>query len=166
MAWRTGAFFLLALASLAVVSPAAAEEAPPFDWRGLYLGYHLGGALDLADVDDPFGPSIFGDTVRTPGALAGGQLGYNWQNGSALYGFEADLSWADMDGTNTCFAYSGNYVSANCRAKIDALGTFAGRLGWILPFDTRTLVFGKAGLAWAQSRIDATPNGGRGLAGN
>lgn len=165
MAWRKGAFSLLTLASLAVVSPAAAGEAPPFDWRGFYLGYHLGGALDLLDVSDPFGPSIFGDTVHTPGALAGGQLGYNWQDGSALYGFEADVSWADMDGTNTCFAYSGNYVSANCRAKIDALGTFAGRLGWTLPSDTRTLVFGKAGLAWAHSRTDATPNGGGGLAG-
>ncbi len=165
MAWRTGAFFLLALASLAMVSPAAAGEAPPLDWRGLYLGYHLGGALDLADVDNPFGPSIFGDTVRTPGALAGGQVGYNWQSGAALYGIEAELSWADMDGTNTCFAYSGNYVSANCRAKISALGTLAGRFGWILPFDTRTLVFGKAGLAWAQRRINATPNGGLGLPG-
>jgi hypothetical protein len=31
----------LTLAPLATVSPAAAEEAP-FDWRGFYIGYHLG----------------------------------------------------------------------------------------------------------------------------
>jgi hypothetical protein len=94
-----------------------------------YVGYHLGGALDLVDIADPFGPSLFGDTVRTPGPLAGGQVGYNCQRGAALVGFEADVSWADMDGTNICFALSNYYVSANCRAKIDALGTFAGRLG-------------------------------------
>jgi opacity protein-like surface antigen len=165
MAWRKGIGVFLMLAPLATGLPAAAEEAPPFAWRGFYIGYHLGGALHLVDVDDPFGSSIFGDTVRTPGPLAGGQLGYNWQRGAALAGFEADVSWADMDGTNTCFAYSGFFISANCRAKIDALGTFVGRLGWILPSDGRTLVFGKAGVAWAHSQIDATPNGGLGLAG-
>jgi len=150
------------LTPLAAVSPAIAGDARPFDWRGLYLGYHLGGALNLTDIDDPFGPSIFGDTVRTPGPLAGGQIGYNWQHGAGVFGFEADVSWADLDGTNTCFAYSGYYVSANCRAKIDALGTVTGRAGWVLPFDGRTIVFGKAGLAWAHSRIDATANGGLG----
>lgn len=165
MAWRKGIIVFLTLGSLATVSPAAAEDVLPFDWRGFYLGYHLGGALNLVDVADPFGPSIFGDTVRTPGPLVGGQAGYNWQRGAALIGFEADVSWADLDGTNTCFAYSGYYLSANCRAQVDALGTFAGRFGWILPSDGRTLVFGKAGLAWAHRQIDAKPNGHLGLAG-
>jgi hypothetical protein len=104
-------------------SPETSETRHPFDWRGLYLGYHLGGALDLVDINDPFGPSIFGDTVRTPGPLAGGQIGYNWQHGEGVFGFEADVGWADLDGTNTCFVYSGYYVSANCRVKIDTLGT-------------------------------------------
>jgi opacity protein-like surface antigen len=97
--------------------------------------------------------------------LAGGQVGYNWQRGAGLLGFEADVSWADMDGTNTCFAYSGYYVSANCRVHIDALGTLAGRFGWILPSDGKTLLFGKAGLAWAHQDIAAKPSGGLGLAG-
>ena len=70
-----------------------------------------------------------------------------------------------MEGTNTCFAYSGRFVSANCRARIDALGTLAARFGWILPFDPRTLVYGKAGLAWAHGDLQAKPNGGGGLPG-
>ena len=86
MVWRRGFVFALALAPLAVASTACADDAQPFDWGGLYLGYHLGGALGLADVDNPFGPSIFGGTVRTPGPLAGGQAGYNWQHGAMLYG--------------------------------------------------------------------------------
>ena len=163
MAWRRGAFLSLLGLPLAMSSLAHAGDAPHFNWSGFYLGYHLGGALDLAEIGDPFGPSIFGGTVRKPGPLAGGQAGYNWQHGATLLGLEADVSWADLDGTNTCFAYSGYYVSANCRASVDAFGTFTGRLGWILPADGRTLIFGKAGLAFAHTKIEATPNGGLGL---
>ena len=96
--------------------------------------------------------------MHAPGLLLGGQAGYNWQFGSTVLGLEADASWADMDGTNTCFAYSPFFISANCRTHIDALGTFTGRAGWALPFDTRTLLFGEAGLAWAHTEIDATAN--------
>jgi len=39
MAWRTGAFLFLMLALLAPAAPAAADDAPPSDWRGFYLGY-------------------------------------------------------------------------------------------------------------------------------
>jgi len=152
-------FQSLALAPLTLLTPAMAQDAPA-DWHGAYVGYHLGGALDLAEVGDPFGPSIFGDTVRAPGPLAGGQIGYNWQSGAALLGVEADASWADLRGTNTCFAYSGYYVSANCRASVDVFGTFTGRLGWVLPSDGKTLIYGKAGLAWAYGAFQAVPNAG------
>jgi opacity protein-like surface antigen len=70
---------VLAIAAWLAAASAAAQEPAQFDWRGAYTGAHIGGALALVDVGDPFGPSIFGDTVRTPGALVGGQLGYNWQ---------------------------------------------------------------------------------------
>jgi hypothetical protein len=123
---------------LLATSAAPAQQTAPFAWHGFYIGTHTGGALGLVAVANPFGPSIFGDTVRTPGPLGGGLLGYNWQLGSGLFGVEADASLAEMGGTNTCFAYSGRFVSANCRARIDALGTFAARLGWTLPFDSRT----------------------------
>ena len=78
---RTRIFLFSAFAPL-LATPAAAEQPAPFAWHGFYVGYHSGGALALADVDNPFGPSIFGDTIRTPGPLGGGQLGYNWQLGS------------------------------------------------------------------------------------
>jgi len=148
--------FSLALAALPTA--AAAQDLPPFDWSGFYAGVHGGAGLDLANVEDPFGPSIFGDTVRTTGLLGGAQAGYNWQLGAAVVGLEADVSLADMYGTNTCFAYSGFYVSSYCTARIDALGTVAGRLGWALPGDRRTLLYGKGGLAWAHDRATAYPN--------
>ena len=78
--------------------------------------------------------------------------------GAAVLGLEADASLADMVGTNTCFAYSGFYVSSYCRARVDGLGTLAGRLGWALPGDGRTLLYGKGGLAWEHERVTALPN--------
>jgi opacity protein-like surface antigen len=144
--------------AFALSLPAAAQDVAANDWRGPYIGVHAGGALGLVDVEDPFGSSIFGDTVRTPGLLGGGQAGYNWQHGATVYGLEADVSLADMDGTNTCFAYSGFYVSANCAAHIDALATLAGRIGWTLPFDAATLLYAKGGLALEYSRVKGTTN--------
>jgi hypothetical protein len=46
------------------------------------------------------------------------------------------------------------------------MGTVAGRLGWALPWDDRTLVYGKAGLALARTEVDALPSGAGGLPGN
>jgi opacity protein-like surface antigen len=157
---RYASMLAMALASQSAIADPARSR---FDWSGAYAGIHTGGALGLVDVDDPFGGSIFGDTVRTPGMLAGGQAGYNWQFGATVLGLEADASWADMDGTNTCFAFSGFYISSNCRTSIDALGTVTGRIGWTLPFDDRTLIYGKAGLAWEHFKTNATVNDAAGL---
>ena len=115
----------------------------PFNWSGAYIGLHMGGAWGEAQVSDPFGSSIFGDNIRTPGPLGGGQLGANFQFGSVLAGIEVDLSAADLDGTNTCFAVTGFYVSANCRSHTSALGTLTGRLGVAVGAEGRTLLYGK-----------------------
>lgn len=151
---------LLQGAAVLLMAPsiAAAQGAPSFDWSGFYAGVHAGTGLSLVDVEDPFGASYFGDMVRATGFLAGGQLGYNWQFGSTVLGVEADASWADLRGTGTCFAYSGFYISSNCRSETDALGTLTGRLGWTLPSDDRTLLYGKGGLAWEHIETAAKAN--------
>jgi opacity protein-like surface antigen/outer membrane protease len=147
------------LTAVALFSPLHADDAlPRRDWGGLYIGAHLGGGLSQTDMKDPFGASIYGDTVRSHGPLAGGQIGYNWQFGRGLLGLEADASWADLSGTETCFAYSGFFVSANCRSDAAALGTLAARFGWLVGPDAATLLYGKAGAAWLHSNVDATTN--------
>ncbi|CAN1723078.1 outer membrane immunogenic protein [Hyphomicrobium sp. 1Nfss2.1] len=157
-----GLAFLIAAS---MVEPCSADEiALHYDWSGAYVGASLGGALTLTDIDNPFGASLYGDTVRSPGPFAGGQIGYNWQFGRALLGLEADASWADLFGTETCFAYSGYYISANCRANIDALGTLSARAGWTVGNDGATLLYGKAGVAWMHSDVDATTNDNAGFA--
>jgi opacity protein-like surface antigen len=154
--------FVVASTPVRAEQPASSQQ---YGWSGFYIGAHIGGGLELTDVADPFGPSIYGDTVRSPGPLAGGQAGYNWQFGQALLGVEADVSWADLYGTNTCFAFSGFYISGNCSSDVGVLGTLAGRLGWLLGADRGTLIYAKAGVAWQHSDVDATTGSGAGYPG-
>lgn len=158
---RSAAAGILSLALLAAPGVATARPfAGEIDWSGFYAGVQFGGGLNLVDVQDPFGPSIYGDTVRTSGALVGLQAGYNWQWDAFVLGIEADADAARIDGTDTCFAFSGFYNSANCRAGIDAVGTLTGRLGAALGPGGATFIYGKAGAAWAYGNTDAIPNGG------
>ncbi|TMJ63391.1 MAG: porin family protein, partial [Alphaproteobacteria bacterium] len=105
----------------------------------MYLGYHSGAAFGSATFSDPFGPSLFGDKVRTPGGLFGIQAGANGQSGSTVFGIELDLSASDLDGTNTCFAFSPAYVSSNCHVRTNYMGTLTGRLGVAVGPQGRTL---------------------------
>jgi opacity protein-like surface antigen/outer membrane protease len=132
----------------------------PWSWTGAYAGFHSGGTLGVSKFDDPFGGSIFGDKVRTPGFFAGGQIGFNWQApGSGLVlGAEADFSRMDSDGTNTCLAYSGFYVSSNCHSAPTGLATLAGRLGFATGRSGHSLIYLKGGAAWVQNHVDINVN--------
>jgi opacity protein-like surface antigen len=138
--------------------------APPpvlWSWTGFYLGGHIGGGFGSSQFADTSGPAIYGGTVRTPAALAGGQVGYNWQipNSNFVVGIEADASALSADGTATCLASSGFFFSANCRVHQDASGSLTGRLGLATGPRGHTLFYAKGGLAWLQERIDITTNG-------
>jgi opacity protein-like surface antigen len=139
--------------------------APPppvvlWSWSGLYLGGHVGAASANATLTDPAGPAIYGNTIRSPGALGGVQVGYNWQvpNTGFVLGAEADASALGAFGTNTCLASSGFFFSSNCRVRPDAFGTFTGRVGFAAGPQGRTLIYAKGGLAWLDNRIDVTAN--------
>src|SRR5450830_1348712 len=77
--------------------PVANVPPPVWNWTGFYIGAHVGAAWGITNFSDPFGTSIFADKVTTPGFLAGGQIGYNWQapNSPWVFGIEADLDWLD-----------------------------------------------------------------------
>src|SRR6267378_1588067 len=59
------------------------------------------------------------------GGLAGGQVGYNWQAGSWVFGVEADGDWADIDGAVRC-----PNPAFSCTGKVRDLASFRGRVGW------------------------------------
>src|SRR3954451_18955047 len=84
---------LLAGAAQAADMPLkAAPYAPPvYNWTGWYIGAHIGGAwsdntFTLRD-DDPSESSTEKGRHRSS-VFGGGQIGYNFQSGSLLFGAE------------------------------------------------------------------------------
>ena len=163
------AFAVALISSLGAQAADLPVKAPPpipaiYNWTGGYLGVHVGtgfGGARFSDPLHPLGTSIFGDNVRTPSFLGGGQIGYNWQAPSSpwVFGVEGDLSGLDSVGTNTCLAFSGFFISANCRIRPEATATLTGRLGYAAGPDGRTLFYVKGGVAWARDAIDIATNG-------
>jgi outer membrane immunogenic protein len=162
-----------ALALAAASRPAAAADIPPygyggppsiviFTWTGFYFGVHGGGGWGSKDIAAlPFGVNgtVFsppGTTPNVSGWLAGGQVGVNYQAGSWVFGVELDASAADLNGSAGCVPAGTVAVFGNCSAKIDMVGTVAGRLG--VAFD-RLLVYGKAGGAWTDDSYNLTTAG-------
>lgn len=137
------------------------RPAPPvqWNWTGLYWGAHVGGSLSQASFSDPAGPGIYGGSVRNPAALAGIQLGYNYQPAANwVLGAEADLSALNGYGTNTCLASAGNLVSANCRIRQGAFASLTGRVGLVTGPGGRTLLYAKGGGAYLRQKIDIASN--------
>ena len=81
-------------ATLPIFKGPIAPTPPAWFWTGFYGGVHVGAVAGTANFTDPFGSSIFGDNVTTPGFLAGGQIGFNWQvpNSNFVLGIEADAA--------------------------------------------------------------------------
>jgi opacity protein-like surface antigen len=129
-------------------------------WTGLYIGGHTGAGFGTSQFSDSAGAAIYGGNVRTPAALGGGQIGYNWQvpNSRFVLGAEADATALTSDGTATCLASSGLFFSANCHVRQNAIGSLTGRVGFATGAEGRTLVYAKGGAAWLQEQIGVTSN--------
>jgi outer membrane immunogenic protein len=90
--------------------------------------------------------------------VAGAQAGYNWQQGSFVYGFESDLS-----GTGLNSSMSGGLNApcvndaANTSANIDWYGTVRGRAGWTAG---EVLFYGTGGLAYGKVDLNSNFNTG------
>ncbi|WP_249225430.1 outer membrane beta-barrel protein [Tardiphaga alba] len=126
---------------------------------GGYVGAHLGGGSGKSSFTDSNGPAVYSGDVKAPTALGGIQLGYNLQLGRNLVlGVEGDISAAGANGTNTCFASSGDFVSANCRVQYDAMSTVTGRVGFATGEAGRTLLYAKGGVAWLKQKVDINTN--------
>src|SRR5262245_7917124 len=77
---------------------------PAFSWTGFYIGLHVG--YGWGDGDTTFQPlpsavsfANLAPTTLTPkpsGVLGGAQLGYNYQMGPVVFGFETDFSGTGM----------------------------------------------------------------------
>jgi outer membrane immunogenic protein len=160
--------FLLAGAALAALAvPAMAADlspapmytkapvpAPVFSWTGFYVGANIGGGW--AQVTDSGTAAIPGvGTVSTSassttsGVIGGGQIGYNWQAGSFVFGVEADIDGSGEKSTNTGLCLTAgcvaNGASGTATDKVEDFGTARGRIG--LAFD-RWMIYATGGASW------------------
>jgi outer membrane immunogenic protein len=129
-------------ADLPMPTKAPILAAPVFSWTGCYIGAHVGGGIQ----NDPFTSSNLEGTVAADppgvGAIAGGQLGCNYQDGNWVIGFEGEGAWSSIKSSNNSIRDGDSF---NLTTKNNNDFSIAARAG--IAFD-RTLIYGKGGWAW------------------
>jgi len=145
------------------------KAAPPpvsLGWTGFYLGVNAGGSIGTGSTTQTatFSSTALGANTLLDssgrynpiGFVAGGQIGYNWQVSSFVFGLEADWQWSlQKDSRNTCtppaalalFGAGANGFGycLSGEQKITNIGTARARAG----ADLRgTLWYVTGGLAW------------------
>jgi outer membrane immunogenic protein len=123
-----------------------------FNWTGFYVGAHVGAGQLVSDWNFPFPCtpcSFFGGRNFDSRLLGGGQVGFNYQTGSWVWGIEGQFSWTTLHANNIdlFFADDRNHT------KTDFAATLAARIGYA--YD-RWLAFGKAGGALAHNKYSET----------
>jgi len=153
------AFLLLGLAPGAVADethPPSGDETLAPDWSGLYVGVHGGYGRSSADWRFPFFEYYnlaSGDRLSTDpeGALAGGQLLFNYQFGRFVAGVEGAFAGKTISDERVGGVVA-DYPNDRFTTRIDSLATLSGRLGYA--FD-HWLLYAKGGYATADVRLDA-----------
>ena len=130
----TTSIFALAQAAGAADLPArvpvkapAPVVVPAASWTGFYLGIQGGvvshrGKFDETSFDSQFGS---GDASKIGGTV-GGYAGFNIQQGTLVYGLEADGSWVGAKATDS-WSFTG--FTTNASFDVTWLATVRGRLG-------------------------------------
>jgi outer membrane immunogenic protein len=128
------------------VYKAAPMAAPGFNWTGFYLGAVGGYAWGDADANPTgiLGGALPPMRTKPDGWLAGGTVGYNYQQGNLVLGTEGEFYWSDLEGSgSSSLVFPGTATYSN-----NWTGTLSTRVG--VAFDT-VLWYGKAGVAWANN---------------
>lgn len=147
--------------------PAKAPYAPPpiSNWQGFYIGANAGAArvnnnqnyTSNTDNDPGVCMGSSSCSISATGAIAGGQIGYNWQYKYWVVGVEADGDWTGLSHTVTTTV--GTLATLNTR--VDWLASVRGRMGLAVD-DTMVYFTGGVGFAGTKSGWGAgytgTPN--------
>ena len=107
--------------------------APAFTWTGFYIG--VNGGWGFSDTDN----NSFGSIN---GGLVGGTVGYNYQLGQFVIGYEGDVDWSDVRGSNFGYTFPGG--SGTSKLTTNWMITERARLGYAVD---RTLFFVTGGYA-------------------
>jgi outer membrane immunogenic protein len=151
---RKPLFSVTALALVAACSARAADLAipvkaqpPMYSWTGCYIGIHGGGgALQHTLSNEEWGG----------GALAGGQMGCNYQFEQIVIGIEGEGWWSTLrstfDDSATVFVPpAGFFLDDTIKNRWDFDATLRVGFAW-----NRALIYGKAGAAWGRFNMTTT----------
>ena len=148
------------------VTPVLAPPVLP-TWTGLYVGVNGGwgwtnsnngnGTLTL---DDTVGGTLFSPVTiasanhNAQSALFGGQIGYNWQAGSWVFGVEGDIDGADIKGSQAIVFPGTSLLGAGGNGfitqKQEWLASIRGRIGYTAD---RGMIYFTAGGAWTNVQL-------------
>lgn len=153
---------------------APAPPPPPlvYNWTGFYIGGNFG--YSRTNLDNTLSvtngtPGYFA-VGAIPGVNASGtgglddssfigglQLGYNFQSGQFVYGFEGDINWMHPDPSyGGTFVYTTNGAPYNLTvsSSLDWLATIRGRIGMTVGATGSTLLYVTGGLALTEIKFD------------
>ncbi len=149
-----------------------APAEPPYVWTGFYAGFNSGyawgeaapgvtadsanAATSLAIGDAPSGMSY-----DTAGYVSGGQAGYNFRHGRALFGVEADFGLAHIAGTGSVTSTVTPF-NTTIDQRVDWFGTLRGRVGVVAAGNL--MLFASGGLAYGETKLNAAVVGAVGSA--
>src|SRR5436190_14873520 len=98
-----GAVGTASAADMAVKARPVAAPAIVDTWTGFYIGVNAGygwqANSDTINYFFAFAPGVVQNTgpgFNDQGGFGGGQLGYNWQAGKFVFGFETDIQGSDI----------------------------------------------------------------------
>src|SRR5262245_23456085 len=143
---------LVVMGSSALADGLPGYEPAVYSWSGLYFGVNGGyGWTDATSVYVNFSGS---------GAIAGGQIGFDWQIGKLVLGAEVDSQWSGQK-ADFMAVVCGPFVCAATPLtdSVDYFGTGRIRLGTAF---NRTLVYATGGVAW--THVSMTMGAGIGSA--
>jgi outer membrane immunogenic protein len=148
-------------ASAADLAPRPYTKAPPppvvaiYDWSGFYIGGNggWGSGRKCWDFISPAGLLVPEGCHDATGGVAGGQIGYRWQNGGLVFGIEGQGDWADLRGSQISTAFP----AFTNRSRIDAFGLITGQVGYAW---NNALFYFKGGAAVTGDRYDVLTTAG------
>jgi outer membrane immunogenic protein len=192
------AFAASALVAMTATSAATAADLAPrytkapvapveiWNWTGFYIGGNAGYSWGRADSTASYFSTVTGLPIAPPpgsitgagynmdGAVAGGQIGYNWQSNNWVFGLEADAQWSDEKGRGV-FNCAATAVGGPCLPGLTFLpagvagtglavdthlewfGTVRGRVGVLAT--PRVLFYATGGLAYGSFKTTGTLSG-------
>ncbi len=103
---------------------------PPPTWTGFYIGAHVGGAWGELknNYSDNYYGDWYGDSWKNTndGVFGGGTVGYNYQTGAFVLGFEADFGAIGFSNTSNYYGFYDYWTKQDSSFYADVTG----RLGY------------------------------------